>query len=262
MRPVRGGAEGRAGNRLHRAHHQHLAGRRVHSAAADGRHRRPAVPRIRRHALGRHRRLDGGFADHHADDVRAPAEGARSARLALPDRANEFFNWIVDLYGKTLDRRAAATPFVTLLVLLATIGLNVYLFIRVPKGFFPQQDNGRLTGQIHGRSGHFVSSHGQDAAADGEHRRPPTRRSTPSTASPAAAAAGAPNHGAHVHLAEAARRNARSRVDQIIAAAAAEAGPSARRDALSAGRRRICASAAATATRCISSPCAATICRI
>ncbi len=38
--------------------------------------------------------------------------------------------------------------FVTLLILLATIGLNVYLFIRVPKGFFPQQDNGRMSGQI------------------------------------------------------------------------------------------------------------------
>ena len=38
--------------------------------------------------------------------------------------------------------------FVTLLVLLTTIGLNVYLFIRVPKGFFPQQDTGRMSGQI------------------------------------------------------------------------------------------------------------------
>ena len=37
---------------------------------------------------------------------------------------------------------------ITLLVLLATIGLNVYLFIRVPKGFFPQQDNGRIQGAI------------------------------------------------------------------------------------------------------------------
>ena len=32
--------------------------------------------------------------------------------------------------------------------MLATIGLNVYLFIRVPKGFFPQQDNGRIQGSI------------------------------------------------------------------------------------------------------------------
>ena len=37
---------------------------------------------------------------------------------------------------------------ITLLVLLATIGLNVYLFIHVPKGFFPQQDNGRIQGSI------------------------------------------------------------------------------------------------------------------
>jgi multidrug efflux pump len=28
------------------------------------------------------------------------------------------------------------------------VGLNVYLFVRVPKGFFPQQDNGRMGGQI------------------------------------------------------------------------------------------------------------------
>ena len=39
----------------------------------DGRHRGPAVPRIRRHALGRHSRLAGGLADHHAHDVRLAA---------------------------------------------------------------------------------------------------------------------------------------------------------------------------------------------
>jgi multidrug efflux pump len=41
-------------------------------------------------------------------------------------------------------------PALTILVTLATIGLNVYLFIVVPKGFFPQQDTGRLTGSIVG----------------------------------------------------------------------------------------------------------------
>ena len=54
MQPVPGGAEGRAGNRLHRADHQLFADRGVHSAAADGRHRGPAVPRIRRYAFGGH----------------------------------------------------------------------------------------------------------------------------------------------------------------------------------------------------------------
>ncbi len=39
-------------------------------------------------------------------------------------------------------------PTWTLLVFLATIVLNVYLFVIVPKGFFPQQDNGRLVGSL------------------------------------------------------------------------------------------------------------------
>jgi multidrug efflux pump len=57
------------------------------------------------------------------------------------------FDWVVNLYGRTL---AAAIRFraITLVILLATIGLNVYLFIRIPKGFFPQQDTGRIQGSI------------------------------------------------------------------------------------------------------------------
>src|SRR4029079_10143033 len=35
-----------------------------------------------------------------------------------------------------------------LVVTLATVALNVQLFVVVPKGFFPQQDAGRLTGTI------------------------------------------------------------------------------------------------------------------
>jgi multidrug efflux pump len=57
------------------------------------------------------------------------------------------FNWIVGLYGRTLAR-VLQHPGLTLGVLAATIALNVYLFIHVPKGFFPQQDNGRLNGTI------------------------------------------------------------------------------------------------------------------
>jgi multidrug efflux pump len=65
-------------------------------------------------------------------------------------RANEaVFNWIVDMYARTLQR-VLRHPALTLLVLAATIALNVFLFIRVPKGFFPQQDNGRMQGTILG----------------------------------------------------------------------------------------------------------------
>ena len=57
------------------------------------------------------------------------------------------FDWNVRLYGKALTQ-VLRHSFLTLLVLLITIGLNVYLFVRVPKGFFPQQDTGRISGQI------------------------------------------------------------------------------------------------------------------
>ena len=63
-------------------------------------------------------------------------------------RASESaFNWVIRTYGRTLSG-VLRHPAVTLAVLLATIGLNVYLFVRTPKGFFPQQDGGRLSGQI------------------------------------------------------------------------------------------------------------------
>jgi multidrug efflux pump len=57
------------------------------------------------------------------------------------------FDWVVVQYGKAL-RVVLRHSFVTLLILLCTIALNVYLFIRVPKGFFPAQDTGRLNGNI------------------------------------------------------------------------------------------------------------------
>ncbi len=57
------------------------------------------------------------------------------------------FNWVIGAYGRTLSK-VLDFPAVTLAILLATIALNVYLYIRVPKGFFPQQDNGRMMGAI------------------------------------------------------------------------------------------------------------------
>jgi len=63
-------------------------------------------------------------------------------------RASErAFNSVVGFYGRTLAV-VLRFPATTLAVLLATIALNVYLYIHVPKGFFPQQDNGRMMGSI------------------------------------------------------------------------------------------------------------------
>ena len=41
----------------------------------------------------------------------------------------------------------------TMLVLAATIALNIYLYVVIPKGFFPQQDTGRLIGNIQADQG-------------------------------------------------------------------------------------------------------------
>jgi multidrug efflux pump len=57
------------------------------------------------------------------------------------------FNSLQGGYQRTLGW-ALRHPRLILLVLLATVALNVWLYIIVPKGFFPQQDTGRLVGGI------------------------------------------------------------------------------------------------------------------
>ncbi len=52
-------------------------------------------------------------------------------------------------YATTLDW-ALHHPRLMVLMLCATIGLNVYLYVVIPKGFFPQQDTGQLQGGIRG----------------------------------------------------------------------------------------------------------------
>src|SRR5438046_3470498 len=47
-------------------------------------------------------------------------------------------------YERGLDR-ALRWKLTTLLIFFATLGLSVYLFVVIPKGFFPQQDNGLIT---------------------------------------------------------------------------------------------------------------------
>ena len=53
------------------------------------------------------------------------------------------FDAMLRFYERTLDV-ALKFRLVTLLVFLATLGLTVFLFVIIPKGFFPQQDIGLL----------------------------------------------------------------------------------------------------------------------
>ena len=62
----------------------------------------------------------------------------------LSERA---FNAVQDRYRRSLDW-ALANGATVMLILAVTVALNVYLYIRAPKGFFPQQDTGLMMGQI------------------------------------------------------------------------------------------------------------------
>ena len=74
-----GGPARRARGRVHRAVDEPVAGRGVPADPADGRHHRPAVPRVRDDDLDRHPDLAGAVADDDADDVRPPAARATGA---------------------------------------------------------------------------------------------------------------------------------------------------------------------------------------
>ena len=77
------------------------------------------------------------------------------AKLLLPHRqpgrlsqlAERAFAGLVRGYGRTL-KFALDWSFLTLLVLAGAVALNVWLYVQIPKGFFPQQDTGRLFGAL------------------------------------------------------------------------------------------------------------------
>jgi multidrug efflux pump len=75
-----------------------------------------------------------------------------SARAAWARRAVGTFRRLRAGYDRTLGWALAHTG-ITLTILLLTIGLNAYLLGVVPKGFFPQQDNGLMTGTIQASQG-------------------------------------------------------------------------------------------------------------
>jgi multidrug efflux pump len=76
-----------------------------------------------------------------ADAEHRPKDGPIARRL---ERA---FARLQGGYARTLGW-ALSHPLLILTTLVATIALNAYLYVVVPKGFFPQQDTGRLVGGI------------------------------------------------------------------------------------------------------------------
>ncbi|KJC55739.1 nodulation protein [Bradyrhizobium sp. LTSPM299] len=61
--------------------------------------------------------------------------------------SERLFEAMLSFYRRTLTA-ALEHPASVMLILAAVFGLNFYLYSVIPKGFFPQQDTGRLTGSI------------------------------------------------------------------------------------------------------------------
>jgi multidrug efflux pump len=65
-------------------------------------------------------------------------------------RASEaILSWLLRSYESAL-RVVLRHPAFTLAILFITIAVNIYLLVIVPKGFFPEQDNGTVVGGIQG----------------------------------------------------------------------------------------------------------------
>ncbi len=63
--------------------------------------------------------------------------------------SEKFFDWVLSLYRRTLHW-VLENPALTLGILFITIVLNVVLIIKIPKGFFPTEDTGAITGGVQG----------------------------------------------------------------------------------------------------------------
>ncbi len=80
-----------------------------------------------------------------------PMMASRFLRAHGETKHGRFYQWserafekMLHGYERGLDR-ALRWSKTTLLIFFATLALSVYLFVIIPKGFFPQQDNGLLT---------------------------------------------------------------------------------------------------------------------
>ncbi|MGD0467079.1 MAG: multidrug efflux RND transporter permease subunit [Terriglobales bacterium] len=63
--------------------------------------------------------------------------------------SEKFFEWVLSVYRSSLHW-VLDHPTLTLVVLFITIALNVVLIVKIPKGFFPVEDTGAISGSVRG----------------------------------------------------------------------------------------------------------------
>ena len=67
----------------------------------------------------------------------------------LYNQSEKVYKWVISSYGSALNV-VLDHPAPVLLTVFVTVGMSVYLYDKIPKGFFPQQDTGRLQGSVMG----------------------------------------------------------------------------------------------------------------
>jgi hydrophobic/amphiphilic exporter-1 (mainly G- bacteria), HAE1 family len=81
-----------------------------------------------------------------------PMMASRFLRANSETQHGRFYQWSEHLFDRMLSSYERGLDLAldwsktTLVIFFVTVGLSVYLFTIIPKGFFPQQDNGFLTG--------------------------------------------------------------------------------------------------------------------
>jgi multidrug efflux pump len=81
--------------------------------------------------------------------ARATAGRQAKQRGRFGQASENVFGWVSDCYKRSLQI-VLRHPAITLGVLVATIAATLWLFVLVPKGFFPEQDNGTIFGGMQG----------------------------------------------------------------------------------------------------------------
>ena len=86
-----------------------------------------------------------GQPDDSAAGQAVHTRGSWTRRLS--EASERAFEAMRRLYERTLAW-ALSAPLLMMFMLLVTVCLNVYLYIMIPKGFFPSEDTGRLVGGV------------------------------------------------------------------------------------------------------------------
>jgi len=81
-----------------------------------------------------------------------PMMSARLLKHTPPEKQGKFFRRTGEMFERVIEKYGDALRWVldhqplTLLVAIITLGLTVFLYVAIPKGFFPVQDTGLIQG--------------------------------------------------------------------------------------------------------------------